>query len=624
MPEDGDLPAAAGADSADLDIELDVAEFGDAAPDAGGFDDAPVTASRLDEAETTRRVAAVADVFTDLKRSLKQINLYRHNVAGYRGYLAGTYEKLHALLERDDALSLMVEQACLTHLNQPVYQEESDELNLAFRFYRDGIRLLTFRRGLTEQELLDFVLVCLTNFKDPEHATEDMGSLLWKHDFDHIEHVIMETFALGTESPEQTKIEVDRIVDYLYQSLSTGSRDNLAFARLSLDDLDIEIDDVEQVAGLNVRGAPAGPEEQMRFQHAVDQDRSRDNLRRLTGVLFRLFPEELDARLSEVMVAAFEQLLDGFLLQENLAAIDWLIAQLGRQQQQALPPGSLALAGHLVGHLRGRMCEAERIERVGEMLESSTRPELLQAVERYLAQVDERALTPLLAVLERITHPEARALLRKRLVAFGPEHLEHYVNRLTSNKANYVRDMLAIINELGPPDKTRILAGLLRHPNLALRVEALRAIGDGNDLSASATVMQALRDPDAQVRTTAAQLLPNFDPGVAFRALTEVAADADFGDKPDREQAAVFGALAALNDERSLQFLHQQLHAGGLLQRKQQAARKRNLIAGLAASGSIGAYRMLAADLKAGVRDQELAAQMQRACERLKSRLLGG
>jgi hypothetical protein len=545
-------------------------------------------------------------------------------VAGYRGYLTGAYQKLQDLLEQFEAVNLMVEQSCFTYLNQPVYEEASNELNLAFRFYRDGVRLLTFRRGLTEQELLDFVLICLTNFKDPEFAGEDMGSLLWKHDFAHIEHVIMESFALGSESPEQTKIEVDQIVDYLYQSLSTSSRDSLAFARLSLDDLDIEIDDVEQVAGLNISGAPAGPEEQMHYQHAVEQDRSRDNLRRLTGVLFSLFSEELDAQLSEVLVAAFEQLLDGFLLQENLAAVDWLLDQLGRQQQQALPPGSLALAGHLAGHLRGRMCEAERIERLGEMLESSTRPEVLQAVGRYLARIDERALTPLLAVLERVTHPEARALLRKRLVAFGPDHLDHYVNRLASQKANYVRDMLAIINELGPPDKTKILAGLLRHPNLALRVEALRAIGDGNDLSASATVMQALRDPDAQVRTTAAQLLPNFDPGVAFRALTAIAGEADFGDKPDREQAAVFGALAALNDERSLQFLHQQLHAGGLLQRKQQAKRKRNLVAGLAASGSIGAYRMLAADLQAGVRDQELAAQMQRACARLKSRLLGG
>lgn len=598
-------------DGIELDVELNE------------FDQAPNTASRLGEAEVARRVGEVSAFFQQLGKALKQIGLYRHNVAGYGEYLRPSFTALTGLLESYESVQLVVEQAGFKYLNQLVYQEEASDLSLAFKFYRDGIRLLRFRRGLTQQELLEFILICLTNFQLPENAYEDMISLMWRKDFEHIEHVVMESFALGSESTEQTHIEVDAIVDHLYHSLATSTTDNLTFARLSLDDLDIEIDDVEQVAGLKVTGQPASPSDQIRFQGELEQDMAQGNLRRLTGLLFTLFEEELDVRLAEALPPAFEQLLDGFLLMENLEAVEWLLDQLAALTQRPIPPGSLALAHHVSKHLAARVCDAERVEHLGEMLEGSAQPELLARVQVYLGRLDERALGPLLAVLEKLSRPEARALICDKLVSFGPEHLDHYTRRLTSNKANYVRDMLAIIDRLAPEGRTKILAGLLSHPNLSLRLQALRAIGDGNDLAGSAYVMKALRDEDAQVRTTAARLMPNFDPGVALRSLLEIAQEPAFADKPDQEQAAVFGALAQLNTDPANEFLKRQLEQSGLLQKKQLAARKRNLVNGLAASGSIGAYRLLAEELKAGVKDKELSDLMMRAATRLKQRLLG-
>jgi hypothetical protein len=180
----------------ELDLDLDI--------DTSDFVTDGATGSKLSGEQVRERVAGVVDFFQLLRKAFKQIGLYRHNVTGYGKYLAGAYEALHRLLESYEGIAMHVEQRGFKYLGQPVYSEEATDLNLAFMFYRDGVRLLVFRQGLTALELLDFALICLTNFKDLEFAQEDMGSLMWKSNFSHIEHVVLECFALGSEAPEQT------------------------------------------------------------------------------------------------------------------------------------------------------------------------------------------------------------------------------------------------------------------------------------------------------------------------------------------------------------------------------------------------------------------------------------
>ena len=583
----------------------------------------PMEPNLIPEDELSARVLKIKSFFLQLNKSMKQISLYRHNVSGYGEYIRLAYDELNALLEEMETLSLMVEQRGLKYQGVQVYGDDSNELNLAYRFYRDGIRLLRFRAGLDEKELLHFILVCLTNFKETEFANEDMVSLMWRSDFKHIEHVVMETFALGQESAEQTQIDVDNIVGFLYRTMSSASKDRVQFARLSLDDLDIEIRDVEQIAGIKIEGESATEGDRERFRKEVTNDLAVGNFRRLCVVLFAMFESDLDVKLSEVIQEAFEQLLDTFLLQENLEAIRWLFDQFNDLKKKNIPPGSMALVDFLSKHLVSRLSDSERVDKIGDMLEADSRPEMIKRVQSHFEFIDERALDSLLGVLERLSNPATRQLVCNKLASFGPQHVDVYVNRLSSSKANYVRDMLHIIDLLGYEDRTKVTAGLLNHPNLAIRIEALKTIGDGQDPSAGPYVMRALKDPDPQVRITAAMLLPNFDRAMALRSLLSLAKDPSFDQKSEKEQAAVYGSMSSLGMRESMEFLKEQMHSGGILSKKSSSNRKRNIVNGIVACSSISGYQLLKAELAAGIKDKELANLVQRACVQLKKRLLG-
>ena len=58
--------------------------------------------------------------------------------------------------------------------NAMVYEEEISDQNLAFRFFQEGVRLLKFRSGLTQNELLEFIGICLGLAQSGDFVGEDL------------------------------------------------------------------------------------------------------------------------------------------------------------------------------------------------------------------------------------------------------------------------------------------------------------------------------------------------------------------------------------------------------------------------------------------------------------------
>jgi hypothetical protein len=573
--------------------------------------------------EIKSRVNDVGEFFTQLKKGIKTIGLYRHNTQQYETYLQHAYNSLTETLEKYETIQLTVEQSTFKYLNNVIYQAEAAEQNFAFRFYRDGVRLLVFRRGLTSEELLNFVLICLSSSRTSEGSQEDVISLLWKNNFEHIEYVVIESFSLGGESNDQTKIEVDKIVNYLYKRITTESEDSHQFARLSLEDLEIELDDVQQVSGVAIGDSPISDKEKSEVQKELAEDQRKGMLARLTGILLDLFEEDLDQDLAQTLSGAFLQIFDSYLIQEDFPGIDSLFRQMRSLEQRHLPTESLAWARQIAHQMLAKLAEPESIDRIADMLEATSDKARYQQIYQYLVHLNPSTAGLILHALERINKPEARRLLCEVLSVLGKNVPEIFVERLQNPKANLVRDMLYILDKLNPPDKLKYIAGLVSHPNLAIRIEALKSIARSGDISVGSYITKALRDKDAQVRATAAKLLPNFDHNIAKLSLLKIVQADDFDDKPDREQEAFYTSLASLNDQEVMDFIRGQLRATSLLGRKKLADQKKNIVSGLANSGSIAVYRVLKAELESGVKDSDLAAAIERACKRLKGRLLG-
>ncbi len=577
----------------------------------------------LSESQAGQRLAEMQDFFDQFNRSIKTISLYQHNTAHYAEYLERSYQQLNEMLDKYDSITWKVNQLGFTYQDVTVYEDDATDQNVAHKFYRDGVRILIFRQGLTAEELLDFVLICMANFRSAEYMYDDMVSLMWKQEFTHLEYVVVETFSVAGESQEDAKQEVDKIVNYLYERLTSDTDDRFSFARISLEDLDIELDDVEQAKGVVIKGNPATEEEKERIGQQLEEEEENRALPKLVVILFKVLEEELDQEISQSLEEVFIQLLDSFLIHEDFRGINHMVRKFHSLSRKKIPPETQERIEKIVETFTAKMGEEERIGRLAEVLDASNEINDPMEVHQYLSRLDPSAILPLLQALEGMSNLAPRRLICDGLSVMGEDQLDVFVRRLNSKKANLVRDMLYIIDKLNPPDKLRLIAGGLKHPNLAIRLEALNTIGSSGDESCRSYLLQALKDPDAHMRITAAKLLPNFDLSQATRILLRIVQGAGFTKRTPQEQVAIYSALAMTGTEEAMKQFSEQLRSTGFLSKKKRLDQKRIVISGLANSGSIAAFKLLKAEMELGIKEVEIQAMAERASTKLRKKLLG-
>src|SRR5258705_10781300 len=97
---------------------------------------------------------------------------------------------------------LNVQQFDLLFEDYSVYHNAAREESLAYRFFTDGVRQITFREGLEPQELRG-VLEVLKKATDASQGQDDVVTLLWERDFRHIEYVHISIEALMDGSTSQ-------------------------------------------------------------------------------------------------------------------------------------------------------------------------------------------------------------------------------------------------------------------------------------------------------------------------------------------------------------------------------------------------------------------------------------
>ena len=128
---------------------------------------------------------AVGAWLVQFARTCKTCRLYDASNPAVIRFREQLYHDLRALLEPFDDIALDVTSRELTHRGVVVYRAPSREDNLAAAFHRDGIRRLTFLKGITAEELGTFVDL-FVHVSGHAGAEEDLVTLIWEREISGI------------------------------------------------------------------------------------------------------------------------------------------------------------------------------------------------------------------------------------------------------------------------------------------------------------------------------------------------------------------------------------------------------------------------------------------------------
>ena len=580
-----------------------------------------------DDPTLSQRAALAVEatgVFDRLRRALKQIALYRHNVDRYPEYLEGFTAALQQLLQYHPLLAIKVDATAYKVGTQVVFEDEGRETNIIYPLWSAGVRLLTFKQGLTADEVQRFFLTCMGS-DDPRRGREDIITQIWKAELTHIEYVVVEGFkALPDEDVDEVEIEIEKIVAHLYRQMQSSSEDYLRFARISSEDLDLQLSDVDQLRGAVIQGVTATPADRSRLQQQVSREENR-HLQKMVVVLFQLLELDTSEENFDDVAESFIQLLDALILQENFSAIEQIRSRFEASARKPhISPPQRTLILRCQDRFVSRMAESQRVQAIGQILNAGVVKDV-DGIRSYLRSLGEEALIPLVDMLESLQLPLNRRLVADVLVELGGARVDALVQRLTHPSSNLVKDIIYILDRINPPNKFALFSSVLEHPNAILRLETLTVIGrSGTDECFDYLAKTIRSHADVQMRAQAIRMLPNYAPEKASHILLDAVKSEAFEKLGDAEQKAIFHALAQIRTpevDALIQEIFEQ--KGGLFTKKRTDDLKILAIGGIESAPSIPGLQLLVQIAQDKKHSKDVCETARAAIVTVKARLTG-
>ncbi len=570
-------------------------------------------ADPMDDPNLRKQVEAARAVTFHLLKGVKMIGMYRHNESKYGEYLQKAWEAVDQYTEQHGPLSLRVDLTNFLLHRQELFSEDNP---LPYKFFKDGIRQIVFRPGFSLEEMTTFTLIALS---DPDRGAEDLNVQLWRTQMPNFEYIMSDGFKMDEASEEEVQVEVDKVVDYLQRRLRTNSDDYLRFARVSEQDLDMQMNDVDQMRGVVITGVTATPDLKARLQREVDEEENQRLFPKLISAIFQVVETGVtDANLLGEM---FTQLLDAMLLQEDFTIINQVVLKLRAMEQRA---GADSSIGELLRAFTSKMGEEQRLNRIGEILKYAklkNPPEVI----KYLSSLKREAVYPLLDTLEVIELPENRTLLNDVMVTFAKDNPDPFVERLrTSEKPQVQRDMVYVLDRANHPDKLKFFSTALKSKNLALKLEVMAIIAKGRTGEARKLVASLLEDDTLQVRLQAARVLPEFDREKAYVDLMKIVKDKAFETKDPREKEGLYAAIGSTGLPGAIGFFTSVLQQkAGLFNKQKMLEEKTLAITGLAGACTIQAAKLLQDFVNDKTQPTEVTQVARQHLARVKKQLFG-
>lgn len=505
----------------------------------------------------------VADFFNALDKAVRARRLYAANNPAYRAFLATLKSNITGLWEGTYSLPVLVEETGFRWEDQVFAAGEGRE-NLAFQFYKDGIRALTFLPGF-ETEIERFLDVLARARQIDNASADDMVTLLWEQEFSSLLYNYVDALAEGLEIPETGPIAIDKIELTLVSADITGSDQNPASippavrAGQPTVAQSISKDDFQETLYF------LEPSELEYLRKEVEKEIQRDIKADVLAAMFDRLEDPAPKRQTEIL-RIFRQLLPAYLSSGDLRSASTILIEMNAvlETRDILGPTQTQEAQEIFAELS----EPGVLNQLLKSLEDGAIDPSGDELAIFLRYLRPAALAPLIRAVE-VTKVEALQLrLRAAIEGLGRAHPDVLADLVKSTDDTVVIGAARLAGQIGLTQAVPAIAALLANPSMLVRraaVEALVLIKSGAALDA---LQQALEDVEREVRIAAARGLGGLRYQPARSRLEEVLQGKIVRDADLTEKIAFFEAFGAVANADSVAMLDKLLNGKSLLRKQ--------------------------------------------------------
>ncbi|MGE5927532.1 MAG: hypothetical protein ACM357_09270, partial [Gemmatimonadota bacterium] len=137
----------------------------------------------------------VAELIQSLVKALRAFQMYLPNNPIYHRAVDQVKAAFVPVWAAGDELVLRVAETDFVWEDQTVYHQLSKSESLAWTLYKDGLRVLTLRKGVEQEEIARFLAIVNRARFLPADAPDDLLTLLWEEEFQWATYIFAEPFS---------------------------------------------------------------------------------------------------------------------------------------------------------------------------------------------------------------------------------------------------------------------------------------------------------------------------------------------------------------------------------------------------------------------------------------------
>ena len=506
-------------------------------------------------------VEEVRALFVTLGKAFRAYQLYDDNNPVRQRFVATLKGEFEALWTDLDKLVVTMDEDHIYLDGEEVYSSESRNDSLAFLFFKDGVREVTFLPGIETHELEKFLGV-LQKARKLVPEGDDLLTVLWEEELNYFQYKSVDLLAEGVSLPEA----------------GPGNSGEELQAALAAEDEEIE---AQQQSDGGAADAPQtvsqddfnptlyvlDPREMETLQAELQKELKRDMRADVLKALFDRLEESGDRERQAEILGILETLLPNFLSRGGLVAATNVLRELRRLEQT---PGVFdeERMAQSTGILDAVSAPGAIEELISALYDGTIRASSAQ-LGGFLQFLRGAALAPLLRESEVVEHKELQSVLRKSVQGIAAQNRAALVALLDEEDGLIASAAARLSGEMQIAEAGPALAGLLVHPDAAVRLAAIESAISLKASVVAGGLEAALQDTEREVRIAAARALGELRYSPGAKTLGALIRSKQLRAADITEKVAVFEAFGMAAQEDGIALLDELLNKKGLLGKRE-------------------------------------------------------
>ena len=503
----------------------------------------------------------VAELFQTVVKALRAFQMYLPNNPVHQRAALNVKAAIAPVWNAVDELVLAVGETELKWEEEVVYSQIHKAESLAWTLYKDGMRVLTIRKGAEEQELVDFLeLLNRVRFL-PSEAGDDLMTLLWERDFQLIHYHFIDFFGEGD------------LLEGSLEVVGGGAETAAATAEerrgqvqeeapprpkgiVDIEDFDSTLYFLEE-AEINY------------IAQQVEEEYTRDARQAALNGLFDLMELQPESAVRLEIIGILEMLFPNLLNKGEFRTVAAVMREtrhvasrvkdLTEEQRQRLRDFEI------------RLSQPAIVTQLVQSLDEAAALAADEDVTEVLRELRPTALGPLIDALPRLANSSVRGLLEATVDRLATAHPTEAMRLLREPPGDSLPAVVALCGRLTLQQAVPGLGELISHPDPAVRLATVQTLEKIGTPGALTHIDRAIEDDDRAVRLAAVRVVGARGYKGALRRVEAVVMGKAVKELDLTEKMAFFEAYGAIAGPPALRTLSALLLPRGLLKLKQSS-----------------------------------------------------